>query len=219
MTASSKHHMAFVFGVALLAGSVCLAAPAASNPGVPFQQLADQNAQIQSVVDEIPEIIYLTAGDEMDLLRLLQGRVTLMAKVDTKACASNLTQCAPAPFSAANDQNAEPVRLFVQVSQYERGVTGLTADAFVIANPFYPGGGRVVQKCDTHCGSDWFQDGGNGLYSIFLEPLPLTPQQNWQAGEYAAAINVTVTDFFSREWPGTTMVTFEIPSAPPNNVQ
>lgn len=213
MKPSTKLQAAFVLGVSLLAGGVGLAAPASSNPGVPFQQLMDQHNQIESAVNAIPGYIQIVGADEMDILLILQRRVTVTAKVDTGVCASAFIQCGAAPFMAASNLNAEPVRLFVQITQYDRGVDGLQPDAFVIHNPFYPAGGRQVQKCDvTRCGADWFQSGGNGLYSIFLEPLPVATQDNWQSGEYAVTIEVTVHNDFTGDQMGTTFVTFDIPA-------
>lgn len=212
MTPSRKLLPALVLGASLLAGRPCLAAPASSNPGVPFQQLMDQHEQIQSTVDEIPGIIQIYGADEMDLLNLLTGNITVQAKVDVAACATALTQCGNGTSMAASNLNSKPVRLFVHVTRSDYGVANLEADAFVIHNPFYPGGGRAVRKCDTNCGDNWFQDGGDGLYSIFLEPIPTPSQDNWQAGEYAATINVTVHNFNGDRF-GRTLLTFDIPSA------
>jgi hypothetical protein len=215
MTSSSKVKLAFVFGGTLLVGNVCLGAPASSNPGTPFQRLFDDHSRIESVVNEIPGIadyIELTAGDEMDLLRILQRSVTVMAKVDTAICASLAVQCGPENAGPASNLNDSPVRLFVQVIQYGRGVEGLQPDAFTFANPFFPAGGREVHECTT-CGDEWFHDGGKGLYSIFLAPAAVPQQDNWKPGEYAATIEVKVTSEFSGEHYGTALVTFDIPTA------
>jgi len=213
MIPSRKQQAGIFASVALLLSSgICLAKPPATNPGAPFEQLQDEHAQIQAVVDDIPTIIQITNDDEMDLLRILERRVTVQGHVDTAVCATAALQCGAESEGPASDLNESPVRLFVQVSQRGRGVAGLSADAFVLTNPFFPAGGRAVRKCETNCAAEWFQDGGEGLYSIFLEPLPRPTQVNWKAGEYAVAIDVVITDAFG-ESRGTTMVTFAIPGA------
>lgn len=142
----------------------------------------------------------------------MQRRVTVSAKVDTGVCASAAVQCGPENAGPASNLNESPVRLFVHVSQHGRGVEGLAADAFAFVNPFFPAGGRAVHKCAVNCGMAWFQDGGNGLYSIFLEPVPSPMPDSWQAGEYAATVEVVVTDAFG-DSDGTALVTFDIPGA------
>ncbi|HSP95624.1 MAG TPA: hypothetical protein VL049_00070 [Candidatus Dormibacteraeota bacterium] len=208
---------------ALLAAQVTLAAPPASNPGTPFQTLMDQHHQIEERVNQVDskvdEILVFGLPDTVELVDYKLSLPKVEARVDTRICTSRPDQCLPPPpvqpgwDAAAMDGNDRPIRMFVLVVSNGVGVTGLGADAFAFTNPFAPAGGSMAEPCGTNCGDLWFQEGGNGLYSLFLRPSSV-----WKAGQYAATLKVTVVvdssyDFIPDERPGTALVTFEIPPA------
>jgi hypothetical protein len=204
-------------GLVVLGSGLCLARPPASNPGDPFAELQEQHLNIQqqqeaieSQVDSIDYYLQFSAGDRIDrIIALLKTPLRIEVRVDTKACASSLVQCSGHPSSPANDQNDNPIRMFVQVSDIENPADGLSPENFELSSPFYPGGGRAFQFCEENCGDEWFQVGGNGLYSIFLEPLPQTPTRSWKAGTYAGTVKVRLPSGTR----GVALVSFEVPVA------
>jgi len=199
-----------VVGAVLLAGTMLSAAPKEQNPGLPFQQLHDDHLVIEEKVDDIPEILYFDFGEPIDrVLAIVRDTATMEIAIDTNACASGLEQCSNFSAAGASHLNANPIRMFVLAKANKFPLTGLGSDAFGLAAPFFPGGGSAFKFCDIDCGENWFQDGGAGLYSIFLQPVASTPQSNWQAGQYAGSLEVIGPEPFFRR--GVALVNFEIP--------
>jgi len=137
------------------------------------------------------------------------------ARVDTESCASGGIQCTVAgtghTAAAASSANHNPVRMFVQVVQ-DTGETipDLVSAEFAFSNPFVPAGGGAAGLCSAAtCTVSTFQNGGNGLYSLFLDRLPAG---NWRAGTYAGTVEVTAVRA-GVIFRGHGIVTFTIPEA------
>ncbi len=190
-------------------------ATAMAGPGVPFAELSDKVDAVQSSVDNLQNDVDAVQSsldglsskvDAMDAkLDGLQHGLTLQASIDTAICASIPVQCANHSYDAADSSNHNPIRLVVQVIGTDgTPVNGLTVDNFSFSNPFVPAGGGTTVICsEASCGTDRFQDGPNGLYSIMLDR---GPAGNWDAGAYAGTVIVSTDSGDS----GTSMATFEI---------
>jgi len=198
----------------LLAGTALIAAPPQMNPGMPFQMLSDQHLQIQEKVEEIPGIIQFWVPETVEKVEFKVRLPKVEANIDPAACAAGFPACGLLNQGGpANDQNSQPVRMVILVARDGVGVEGLSADSFEFDNPFHPQGGPTAMPCESNCGPMWFYEGGHGLYTMFLEP---SADMNWRAGRYAGAVSVKleVTDPYDGDAKGTTLVTFDIPSAP-----
>jgi hypothetical protein len=185
----------------MLATAVCFAAPPPGNPGTPFQALADQHESLSNSIKEVQHdtliVIQNTADIDLvyDQVNKLLAALRVQVRVDT---------------TAANDQNDLPVRLFVLVTRNGKGLTDLAASAFTLHNPFYPESGPSSQRCTT-CPASGFAEGGNGLYSILIEP---SGDNNWAAGAYAGTVRVTTSA--GGEGDGAGLVKFRVPVGPPS---
>jgi hypothetical protein len=212
MTLSRSLLGGFFAVAAVLAGNALLAAPSGTNPGTPFQMLADQHLQIQEKVDEVARYNAVGLPETLDRVEFAVRLPMVAASIDPTACAAGFPACGANQGGPATDQNRQPIRMVVLVARDGVGVEGLSADDFRFENPFPPVGGPSAVPCESNCGPMWFQEGGSGLYAMFLEPAA---DGNWRAGQYAAAVSVelAVTDPYTRDAPGTTLVTFEIPPA------
>ena len=137
------------------------------------------------------------------------------ARVDTEFCASGGIQCTVAgtghTAEAASSANHNPVRMFVQVIKHNGAtITDLVAGEFAFSNPFAPAGGGAAGLCSAAtCTAATFQNGGNGLYSLFLDRIPLG---DWKAGTYAGTVEVTAVRG-GVTFTGHGIVTFTIPEA------
>lgn len=117
------------------------------------------------------------------------GPVDLTVHVDETACATGAIQCAEGghTFEAAGRTNHNPVRLGIQVLAGRKPVNGLRSDAFSVFNRFVPAGGGGVDRDNcTQC----FQSVENGLYALFVHPLPSVG--NWVSGSYFVQVIVKV---------------------------
>lgn len=137
------------------------------------------------------------------------------ASVDTEYCASGGIQCTVAgtghTAAAASNANHNPLRMFVQVV-LDTGETipNLVGAEFTFSNPFVPAGGGAAGLCSAAtCTASTFQNGGNGLYSLFLDRVPAG---NWRAGTYAGTVEVTAVRA-GVTFRGHGLVTFTIPAA------
>lgn len=137
------------------------------------------------------------------------------AKVDTTYCASGGIQCTVPgtghTAEAANDANHNPLRMFVHVVTHA-GITpfALTDASFNFSNSLYPAGGAGAELCDVAtCTGSTFQNGGSGLYALFLD---LGTPGNWKAGTYGATVHVEFVNG-ATTYRGTAIVTFTIPEA------
>lgn len=108
------------------------------------------------------------------------------AKVDREYCATGGVQCAGlTPGVPAQKTNRNPIRIGLEVLDSGAPVTTVATADVTVNNPFVPAGGTAVNRfsCAT-C----FQNGGNGLYTIFLNPFGAA---NWKAGTYFVQVVVT----------------------------
>ncbi len=114
--------------------------------------------------------------------------VKLSVKVDRTYCATGGVQCSGPglSFAAAADTNRNPIRLGIQVLNNGAPVAGLTDADITVINPFVPAGGTAITQFS--CAS-CFQNGGNGLYAIFVNPAGVA---NWKSGSYFAQVQVKV---------------------------
>ena len=143
--------------------------------------------QVSTRVDAAPKIAATASGEGFS------GLVTV--HVDQTYCGTGGVQC-PA-FAVAGPTNRNPIRLGIQLAP---GISGVPTGSFAVVNPFVPAGGAsVVRRTCADC----FQDGGSGIYAIFVEPAGLG---NWKSGAYFVQVQVTVGGAVLRP-----MVQLEIP--------
>lgn len=130
--------------------------------------------------------------------------LTTTVELDREYCATGGIQCSGTgltPGVAAGKTNRNPVRIGLQVLDSGAPVTTLTDADITVINPFVPAGGASAGKLS--CGS-CFQNGGNGLYAIFVNPA--VSGFNWKPGAYFVQILVTTGASTSR-----TLVKVDIP--------
>jgi hypothetical protein len=89
-------------------------------------------------------------------------------------------------------------------------ISDLVSAEFTFSNSFVPAGGGAAGLCSAAtCTATTFQNGGNGLYSLFLDRLPAG---TWRAGTYAGTVEVTAVRA-GVTFRGHGLVTFTIPAA------
>lgn len=115
--------------------------------------------------------------------------VLVTEDVDKSYCGSGGAQCNNHTYYPANASNHNPVRVGIMVTANGVGVPGLKASNFTFVNAFIPAGASGAGVCTAAiCGPAYFQDGGNGQYTLFVHPL--APNVNWKAGHYFASLTV-----------------------------
>ena len=144
---------------------------------------------------------YLRKIDE-DIATLGEGVAAVIEGVD--ALNSVLKLEVSVSTRDAMEMNAEAVWAFVHVSQNGNPVPDLEAGAFSFASSFGPGG-VIPPDGISYCGDACFQQGVDGAYYIAL-----SPEVEWEAGDYAGTVVVSIDDSAT----GSSLVKFKVPAEP-----
>lgn len=165
-------------------------------------ELADIKTDLAMVKSDVSDIKADIADIETGLVDISDD---LAAVADDVAILKNTLQLqVSVDLAGANDVNDLPVTLYVQVTQNGMGVNGLLPDAFMFTNSFPFG---IASYCGTPA---CFTEGVDGLYAVQLDG-------SWDAKAYAGTLIAKQTvstpdgDVTST---GTSLATFQIPSAP-----